>query len=288
MRRRGAGRSVRRRRPVSNACRSSSAPAHVRGTLHFGSRLAFGPDGMLYVTDGERSDSSRCGRRPSSNSTATSRQGAARHPRMGRAAAGQSVRGRAERASRRSGRSGIAMSRHRRSTTGGPAVDRRARHPRRRRNEPDREGQELRLADRRLRRGILRHADRRRGHRAHGYEQTGYYWDPVIAPSGAQFYTGEAFPAWQGSLFIGSLRERILVRLTIEGIGSPARSICWPIARPHPGRAAGAGRHSLCRHGRSERRAVEISAASITAVMSSATDVMANERGRRFEQWRTA
>jgi glucose/arabinose dehydrogenase len=49
-----------------------------------------------------------------------------------------------------------------------------------------------------------------------GYEQPVYYWDPVIAPSGAQFYTGEAFPEWKGSLFIGSLKERRLVRVTIE------------------------------------------------------------------------
>jgi glucose/arabinose dehydrogenase len=48
-----------------------------------------------------------------------------------------------------------------------------------------------------------------------GYEQPVYYWDPVIAPSGAQFYTGDAFPAWRGSLFVGSLKDKRLVRLTI-------------------------------------------------------------------------
>ena len=49
-----------------------------------------------------------------------------------------------------------------------------------------------------------------------GYEQPVYYWDPVIAPSGAQFYTGDAFPAWRDSLFIGALREQRLVRLVIK------------------------------------------------------------------------
>ena len=29
-------------------------------------------------------------------------------------------------------------------------------------------------------------------------EQPVYYWDPVIAPSGAVFYTGTAFPDWRG------------------------------------------------------------------------------------------
>jgi glucose/arabinose dehydrogenase len=42
-----------------------------------------------------------------------------------------------------------------------------------------------------------------------------YYWDPVIAPSGAQWYSGAAFPAWQGSLFVGSLGQMRLVRLTV-------------------------------------------------------------------------
>jgi aldose sugar dehydrogenase len=49
-----------------------------------------------------------------------------------------------------------------------------------------------------------------------GTEQPVYYWDPVIAPSGAQFYTGDAFPAWKNSLFIGALKEQRLVRLVIE------------------------------------------------------------------------
>jgi glucose/arabinose dehydrogenase len=49
-----------------------------------------------------------------------------------------------------------------------------------------------------------------------GMEQPRYYWDPVIAPSGAQFYTGEAFPSWRNQLFVGGLRARALVRLVLE------------------------------------------------------------------------
>ncbi|HEX6135484.1 MAG TPA: PQQ-dependent sugar dehydrogenase, partial [Longimicrobiales bacterium] len=49
------------------------------------------------------------------------------------------------------------------------------------------------------------------------FEQPVYYWDPVIAPSGAQWYTGDAFPAWRGSLFVGALREQRLVRLVLDG-----------------------------------------------------------------------
>ena len=49
-----------------------------------------------------------------------------------------------------------------------------------------------------------------------GYEQPVYYWDPVVAPSGAQYYTGDAFPPWRGSLFIGGLVEERLVRLVIK------------------------------------------------------------------------
>jgi glucose/arabinose dehydrogenase len=50
-----------------------------------------------------------------------------------------------------------------------------------------------------------------------GMEQPLYYWDPVIAPSGLLFYTGDAISGWKGSLLIGSLRPGLLVRLRLEG-----------------------------------------------------------------------
>jgi glucose/arabinose dehydrogenase len=49
-----------------------------------------------------------------------------------------------------------------------------------------------------------------------GMEQPVYYWDPVIAPSGALFYTGQAFSEWQGDLFVGSMTPGGLVRLDLE------------------------------------------------------------------------
>jgi aldose sugar dehydrogenase len=49
-----------------------------------------------------------------------------------------------------------------------------------------------------------------------GMEQPVYYWDPVIAPSGAVFYTGDAFPDWKGDLFVGSMQPGGLVRLKLE------------------------------------------------------------------------
>ena len=49
-----------------------------------------------------------------------------------------------------------------------------------------------------------------------GMEQPAYYWDPVIAPSGAEFYTGDRFPQWKGDLFVGSLTPGALVRLRLE------------------------------------------------------------------------
>jgi glucose/arabinose dehydrogenase len=42
-------------------------------------------------------------------------------------------------------------------------------------------------------------------------------WTPVIAPSGALFYSGAMFPTWRGSLLTGGLATQSLVRLRLDG-----------------------------------------------------------------------
>ena len=40
-------------------------------------------------------------------------------------------------------------------------------------------------------------------------------WSPIIAPSGMIYYDGAAFPEWQGSLLLGGLASQALVRVEI-------------------------------------------------------------------------
>jgi glucose/arabinose dehydrogenase len=44
-----------------------------------------------------------------------------------------------------------------------------------------------------------------------------HVWVPSIAPSGMAFYDGDRFPRWRGSLFVGALVDRSLVRLELDG-----------------------------------------------------------------------
>ena len=55
------------------------------------------------------------------------------------------------------------------------------------------------------------------GTRKEGMTQPLYYWVPSIAPSGMAFYEGDRFPRWKGDLFVGALKDRMLVRLKLEG-----------------------------------------------------------------------
>jgi len=43
------------------------------------------------------------------------------------------------------------------------------------------------------------------------------WYFPTIAPSGMTFYTGNRYPGWKGSLFVGALRGQQLRRLTVKG-----------------------------------------------------------------------
>lgn len=44
-----------------------------------------------------------------------------------------------------------------------------------------------------------------------------HHWTPSIAPSGMSFYDGDAFPHWQGDLFVGALAQTHLARLSLNG-----------------------------------------------------------------------
>jgi len=50
-----------------------------------------------------------------------------------------------------------------------------------------------------------------------GMERPHILWVPSIAVSGMAFYTGDRFPHWKGNLFVGALRDQMLVRLQLDG-----------------------------------------------------------------------
>ncbi|MYN12118.1 PQQ-dependent sugar dehydrogenase [Pusillimonas sp. TS35] len=50
-----------------------------------------------------------------------------------------------------------------------------------------------------------------------GTEQPAYYWKESPAISGMAFYAAERFSPWQYSVFIGALKDRALIRLSLDG-----------------------------------------------------------------------
>ena len=44
-----------------------------------------------------------------------------------------------------------------------------------------------------------------------------HHWSPVISPSGMTFYTADAIPGWKGNLLVGGLSSQGIVRLTLDG-----------------------------------------------------------------------
>lgn len=49
-----------------------------------------------------------------------------------------------------------------------------------------------------------------------GMEQPVYYWDPAVAPSGMTFFTGNLMPEWKNNLFVAILKGTHIVRLVID------------------------------------------------------------------------
>ncbi|WP_409522445.1 PQQ-dependent sugar dehydrogenase [Nitrincola sp. MINF-07-Sa-05] len=49
-----------------------------------------------------------------------------------------------------------------------------------------------------------------------GMESPLLHWTPSIAPSGIVFYTGSDFPLWQGQIFSGALRDKLISRVSVK------------------------------------------------------------------------
>jgi glucose/arabinose dehydrogenase len=52
---------------------------------------------------------------------------------------------------------------------------------------------------------------------APGIEPPVHHWVPSIATSGLVFYTGDRFPKWRGSAFVGGLASKQVARLEMDG-----------------------------------------------------------------------
>lgn len=50
-----------------------------------------------------------------------------------------------------------------------------------------------------------------------GFEAPKLWWNPVISPGGLLHYSGDLFPQWKNSLFIGGLSSQSLVRVKLNG-----------------------------------------------------------------------
>jgi glucose/arabinose dehydrogenase len=182
------------------------------GDKHFGSRLVFGPDGMLYVTLGERSDDPM---RPQAQQLDSHMGKLLRITPDGSAPSDNPFVDKPD-------------AKPEIWTLGHRNVQAAAFDPQGRLwvvEHGTRGGDELNLIEQGKNYGwpLVAYGVEYRGvpipgavTARDGYEQPVYYWDPVVAPSGAEFYTGNAFPDWRGSLFTGSLKDRMLVRLSLE------------------------------------------------------------------------
>lgn len=50
-----------------------------------------------------------------------------------------------------------------------------------------------------------------------GFEAPKLFWNPAISPGGLMIYSGDLFKEWKGSAFLGGLGAKALVRVTLNG-----------------------------------------------------------------------
>ncbi|MGH6899261.1 MAG: PQQ-dependent sugar dehydrogenase [Geminicoccaceae bacterium] len=182
----------------------------VRSSRHFGSRLAFDPQGHLLITVGERGDGDRA-QDPAGHNGSVIRlhpdgRVPADNPLVGVAGARPEIFSYGHRNAQ-----GLAIHPatgvpwlHEHGARGGDEVN--IVRPGGNYGWPvitygiDYSGAPI---------GVGTHKD--------GMAQPVHYWVPSIAPSGMAFYDGAAFPEWRGDLFVGALRAELLARLELDG-----------------------------------------------------------------------
>jgi glucose/arabinose dehydrogenase len=182
----------------------------ARGRNHYGSRLAFGPDGMLYVTVGERQERDRAQKLDDHGGKIVRifPDGAVPedNPFVGRAGARPEIWSYGHRNPQ-----GLAFR---------PRTDELWEQ-----EHGARGGDEVNLIQKGLNYGwpVITHGidysglPIGEGKAKPGMEQPAFVWTPSIAPSGLAFYEGEAFPDWRGDMLVGALQFELLVRLTMDG-----------------------------------------------------------------------
>ena len=183
------------------------------GTLHYGSRLVFAPDGRLFVTVGERSDP---GPRAQAQSLSSGLGKVFRiepdgavpkdNPFAGRDGALPTIWSYGHRnvqSAALDGRGRLWTVEH--GPRGGDELNR----PEGAQNYgwPD-VTYGIDYSGRPIGAGITAKA---------GTEQPAYYWDPVIAPSGMAWYDGGLIPEWTGAFLVGGLQSEGIVVLRLAG-----------------------------------------------------------------------
>lgn len=60
------------------------------------------------------------------------------------------------------------------------------------------------------------------------FEAPKVWWNPAISPAGAIIYTGDLFPQWKGDLLLGALSGESLIRVDLEG-DRASKGERWPM-----------------------------------------------------------
>lgn len=188
-----------------------AAPAQARGMLHFGCRIAFGPDGHLYLSTGERNEDRLRAQRLddlAGKVIRLARDGSVPpdNPFRGQPGARPEIWSYGHRNPQglafQPGTGRLFLSEF--GPRGGDEIN-------------------LILPGRNYGWPLVTHGREYWGGRISaetsrpGMEDPLWVWTPSVSPSGIAFYDGDAFPGWRGSLFVAALNTPGLVRLSVQG-----------------------------------------------------------------------